>query len=125
MATFPQDILDRLRETREIDIETTRKSGETTRTTIWVVVDGDDVFVRSEFGDDGWWYRHLKARPEAVVHIGGQGDPAIAARAIAADDADSIDRCSSAIRAKYGSGRSVDMMIRPEVLHATLRLEPA
>ena len=125
MATYPPDVLAQLRETREIEIETTRKNGETSRAIIWVVVDGDDVFVRSEYGDDGWWYRHLKVRPDAVVHVRGQDAAPIPVRAVIADDPDSIERCSLAIRSKYGSGRSVDMMIRPEVLHATVRLDPA
>jgi hypothetical protein len=125
MAAFAPDTLDQLRNAREIDIETTRKTGEKARTTIWVVVDGEDVFVRSEYGDDGWWYRHLQARPDGVVHVRGRQAAPIAVRAAHADDPDSIERCSQAIRAKYGSGRSVDMMTRPEVLHATLRLEPA
>ena len=125
MATFSEEILDRLRDAREVDIETTRKSGAKARTTIWIVVDGGDVFVRSEYGDDGWWYRHLQARPDGAVHIRGRDAAPIAVHAIQADDTNSIERCSEAIRSKYGSGRSVDMMIRPEVLHATLRLEPA
>lgn len=125
MATLPADVLDQLRDSKEIDIETTRKSGETTRTTIWVVVDGDDVFVRSEYGDDGWWYRHLKARPEAVVHVRGRQVAPMPVRAVVADDPESIERCSRGFRSKYGKGRSVDMMTRPEVLHTTVRLEPA
>ena len=126
MATFPPDVLERLRETREIEIETTRKNGETSRAIIWVVVDGEDVFVRSEFGDDGWWYRHLKVRPEAVVHVRGQQAPPVPVRAVVADDSESIERCSEAIRTKYrSSAGSVRAMLKPEVLHATVRLEPA
>jgi hypothetical protein len=125
MATFSKEILDRLRDVREIEIETTRKSGETKRTIIWLVVEGEDVFVRSEFGDDGWWYRRLKARPEAVVHLRRQTAPPIPVRAIPADDPASIERCSAAIRDKYPPGGSVNAMLKPEIVHATLRLEPA
>jgi hypothetical protein len=126
MATFPPEVLDQLRETREIEIETTRKNGDTSRAIIWVVVDGDDVFVRSEYGDDGWWYRHLKARPDAVVHIRGQKAPPIPVHAVVADDPESIERCNEAIRTKYrSSAASVRAMLKPEILHATVRLDPA
>jgi hypothetical protein len=67
MATLPPDVLARLDKVREIEIETTRKSGEHRRTIIWIVVDGDDVFVRSEYGNDGWWYRDITQRPSAVI----------------------------------------------------------
>jgi hypothetical protein len=125
MATFPPEMISRLDEVSEIEIETTRKSGEPRRTIIWVVVDGDDVFIRSEYGNDGWWYRDITARPAAVVHPrDGGGDP-IPARAIPTPDEESIDRCSAAIRRKYRPGGSVNMMTRSPALESTLRLEPA
>jgi hypothetical protein len=125
MASFPPDVLDQLRETREIEIETTRRNGETSRAIIWVEVDGDDVFVRSEYGDEGWWYQHLRARPDAVVHIRGRKAPPIPVRAVVADDPESIERCSEAIRAKYRPSSSVKAMTKAEILHATVRLDPA
>ena len=126
MATFPPEVLDQLRETREIEIETTRRNGDMSRAIIWVVVDGEDVFVRSEYGDDGWWYRHLKARPDAVVHIRGRNARPILVRAAIADDPQSIERCSEALRAKYrSSAASVRAMVKPGILHATVRLDPA
>jgi hypothetical protein len=126
MATFASDVIDRLRDVREIEIETTRKAGEKRRTTIWIAVDGEDVFVRSEYGDNGWWYRDITNRPDAVVHP-RDIDPAgsIAVRAIPAGDGDSVERCSAAIKRKYPPGSSVDVMTSPPATEATLRLEPA
>jgi hypothetical protein len=125
MASFPPDVLARLDKVREIEIETTRKSGEHRRTIIWIAVDGEDVFVRSEYGNDGWWYRHILQRPEAVVHPRDGGGEPIAVRAIHAPDQESIERCSAAIRRKYRPGGSVDMMTKSPALESTVRLEPA
>jgi hypothetical protein len=61
------------------------------------------------------------ANPEAVVHAGGES---VAVRAVQAPDAESVDRASAALRRKYGDSRSLDSMLRDDMLHATLRLEP-
>jgi hypothetical protein len=125
MATLPPDVLARLDKAREIEIETTRKSGEHRRTIVWIVVDGDDVFVRSEYGNDGWWYRDITQRPSAVVHPrDGGGDP-IPVRGVHTADKESIERCSAAIRRKYRPGGSVDLMTTSPALESTVRLEPA
>jgi hypothetical protein len=125
MATLPPDVLARLDKVREIEIETTRKSGEHRRTIIWIVVDGDDVFVRSEYGNDGWWYRDITQRPSAVIQPrDGGGDP-VPVRAVHTTDKESIDRCSAAIRRKYRPGGSVDLMTTSPALESTVRLEPA
>ena len=42
-------------------IETSMPGGVTHRTTIWAIVDGDDVFVRSYVGADARWYREAVA----------------------------------------------------------------
>jgi hypothetical protein len=124
MATFPKDVLDRLRNMSEIQIETTRKSGDKRRTIIWIVVDGDDVFVRSEYGDSGWWYRDITARPDArVIPRSGDATP-VDARAVPVSDPESIERCSNAIRAKYRSSSAIGIMTRSPALESTLRLEP-
>jgi hypothetical protein len=47
---------------REIEIETRAGGGGSThRRTIWAVVDGDDVFVRSYRGERGRWFREISA----------------------------------------------------------------
>ena len=125
MASFPDDVLDLLRDVKEIEIETVRKSGATRRTIIWIVVDDGDVFVRSEYGNDGWWYRHLLERPDAVVHPRSRDRTSIRVHAVTANDPESIERCSAAIRRKYRPGGSVDIMTRSPALESTLRLEPA
>src|SRR6476469_10989281 len=74
-----------LEATEEIEIETARPDGAAHRTTIWIVVDGDDAFIRSVNGATARWYREAVASPAVTIHA---GDRALAAQAIAAADPD-------------------------------------
>ncbi len=121
MKTWPADVRQLLDRELEVDIETTRGDGRRHRTTIWVVVDGEDAFVRSYRGDAGAWYRDVIRHPEAVLHAGGRQ---LAVRAQRADDAQSIERCSRALERKYAGDPSMPPMLRDEVLPTTLRLGP-
>jgi len=119
---FDRETLELLDRRREVRIETTRPDGRTRRTVIWIMVEGDDVFVRSVRGDRGFWYQAALDEPEKVaLLVDGRYIPA---RAVAATDEDEIARCSDGVRRKYRSGASVVAMVRPEVLNTTLRLEP-
>ena len=117
---FDEDILDALRDEDEVHIETSR-GDDVHRTIIWVVVDGDDVFVRSVRGPRGRWYRELKDSETGALVLDGRRIPVRATVA----DADAIERCSRAHRAKYRPGGSLNAMLRPETLPTTLLLEPA
>jgi hypothetical protein len=122
VASFPADVLARLDEIREVDIEAVRRDGSTHRVTVWIVVDGEDVFVRSEYGERGFWYRLLRRRPEGTLHVAGEPIPVTA---IPAADEQSIEICSAALSRKYRRSRaSLAAMLRPETLPTTLRLEP-
>jgi hypothetical protein len=108
---------------REVDIETRRGADAPVhRTTIWAVVDGEDVFVRSWRGAGARWYRELTANPVAVLHAEGGSTPV---SAVAASDPDSVARVSAGYRRKYGDSSVVDSMVRDEILDTTVRLEPA
>jgi hypothetical protein len=120
-VTFPKDVLQLLDRTQEVDIETRSASGATHRVPIWVVVSGDDVFVRSWKGSQAAWYRRLLARDGALV----AGRRRIRVRAVRATDADSVRRTSEGFRTKYRHSRSTASMVREEILDTTMRLEPA
>jgi hypothetical protein len=117
---FDQQALDALRDEDEVHIETSR-GDEVHRTIIWVVVDDDEVFVRSVRGPRGRWYRELTHSGEGALFVDGRRIPVRAKVA----DADAIERCSGALRAKYRPGGSLNSMLRPETLPTTLLLEPA
>jgi hypothetical protein len=112
----------RLETVREVDIETRRADDAPVhRTTIWVVVADGEVYVRSEYGEKGRWWRELMANPDTVVHVGGE---AIPVHAVRADDPESVERASAGYRAKYGDSSVVEYMIRDEIAPTTVRLEP-
>ena len=121
--SFTGEDLAALTAAEEIRIETQAPGGSAHRTIIWVVVEGDEVFVRSVRGERGRWFREARANPAVAIHVGKQRLPATA---IPADDPDSIDRVSAAFRAKYARfGGSLQAMLVPETLPTTIRLEPA
>jgi hypothetical protein len=111
-----------LAETEEIVIETARPGGPPHRTPIWIVVDGDDAFVRSVRGPRGRWYGEAVGDPAVTIHV---GDRALPARALPATDASSVQRASDAYARKYGEDPAMPSMLKPEILDTTLRLEPA
>jgi hypothetical protein len=103
-------------------IETVRKDGRSKHTIIWVVVDGDDAFVRSWLADRGWWYHHALDRPDQVtLHVAGRTIPV---RAVHVTDEDSIQRCTRGLETKYRNSMSTAAMVAPKVLPFTMRLEP-
>jgi len=112
--------LERIARAREVSIET-RSGDRRMRTVIWVVVDDGDVLVRSVRGEGGRWYRRAVADPDVSLVVGSDR---YRFRAISVDDPYDIERTSDALRRKYPPGRSLDSMLRPEVLETTFLLEP-
>lgn len=120
MMSFGTEDLRRLAAAQEVDIETQAPDGPVHRTTIWVVVEGDETFIRSYLGPDARWYREALANPGVAVHVDGRRLPATA---IPATDPDSVERVSNAFREKYPAGASTTAMAT-QYLDTTLRLEP-
>lgn len=120
---FDADVQNRLSKMDEIQIETRQPGANapTHRTTIWVVVAGDDVFVRSVRGNAGRWYREIKANPNAALHIDGQR---MTLRAVPVADDAMIARVSDEYRRKYRTSSEMPAMLRTDTLPTTLRLEP-
>ncbi len=120
---FNADVRNRLAQTEEIQIETRRPGAGAAahRTTIWVVVIGDDVFIRSFHGIAGRWYQEIKANPAAAVHVGGERIPV---RAMPVTNDATTEQVSDAYRQKYGNDPYLPSMVRNEILMTTLRLEP-
>ena len=120
---FDADTRNRLAQTQEIQIETRRPGANASahRTTIWVVVVGDVVFVRSVRGSAGRWYQEIMADPTTTVHIHGQQ---ILVRAVPVTDGATIARVSDEYRRKYRNDSSLPSIVRDEILPMTLRLEP-
>jgi|SRR5919108_5822719 hypothetical protein len=120
--SFSDDDRALLERIEEVEIETQAPDGPAHRTVIWVVVDGEETFIRSYRGETARWYQEALANPAVAVHADGRRLPATA---IPASDPDSIDRASSGFLHKYVGDPAVGTMVRPETLQTTLRLEPA
>jgi hypothetical protein len=119
--SFDTEELKELDSAKEVHIET-HDGGRAYRTVIWVVVDGEEVFVRSVRGEAGKWYQRALADPNVAVLARDLRVPAVA---VPAPDPDSVERVNRALRDKYRPGGSLDAMLRSEVLGTTMRLDPA
>ena len=118
---FDTNALNQLTNAEEIEIETRSPTGRTRRTTIWVVVDDNDVYVRSVRGRNGRWYQHITAKPDAAIHIDGRR---LAIHAVPVTDKALIGRVSNDYLRKYRDDPSANSMVIEEILPTTLRLEP-
>lgn len=120
--SFSAEELELLARAEEVEIETQAPDQPARRTIVWVVVDADEVFVRTYRGPDSRWYRDAVANPAVAIHVDGRRLPATA---IPATDPDSIERTSAGYKAKYATDPSMPAMLAPDVTGTTLRLEPA
>lgn len=122
-SAFSAADLARLREEREVRIETRRDAdAQVHRTVIWVVVDPRDrVLIRSYRGASARWYREALAHPEVRVQLDGR---AIEARAVPATDHDRVESCSDGFLHKYTGDPAARAMVAPELLDTTLELVP-
>ena len=115
---FDDQTLALLDRTEEIDLEA--DGGH--RTTIWIMVDGTDVYVRSVRGPEGRWYREIVKAGRGTLHVGSRRLPV---RAVGAPDEASIEACNEALRRKYTGIPGFEPMFREHTLPTTLRLTPA
>jgi hypothetical protein len=119
MAKFDLETLRKLHDCQEVAIRTAKHPGSPV--TIWVVVSGTEVFVRSVRGAKGRWYRDLANGGPATLAFNGEQ---VAVQAVPTTDAPSIGRASQEFLSKYRSSPYAASIVRPEVLETTLRLDP-
>jgi hypothetical protein len=107
---------------QEVEIETSASPDALLhRVIVWVVVDGDGVFVRSYLGPDARWYREAIANPQVALHVDGRRLPA---RAVPATDDSSVRRTSDGFNRKYAGDPGTREMTT-QYLDTTLRIDPA
>lgn len=122
IARFPADVVERLDETKVVDIETRSAKGTKHSVPIWIVVVDGVPHVRSVRGPAGRWYRELLGRGDGAVVAGGKRVPV---RATKDSSPAGIEAVSEALRRKYPrSGQSLASMLRADVLDTTVRLDP-
>jgi hypothetical protein len=122
MAGWANDELDRIGAAEELDLASVRRDGTLRNpVTMWVVRDGDDLYVRSVNGRGSFWFRGAQARHQAHIRAGGvEKDVDL----VETDDVN--DELDTAYRAKYGRRYSsiVPSIMTPEARAATLELVP-
>ncbi|MFI7501811.1 DUF2255 family protein [Streptomyces sp. NPDC049687] len=122
MTSWTNDELTRIEHAEELRMAPARSDG-TPRTPvpIWVVRDGDDLYVRSFRGSAGAWYRAARASHEGRIRSGGVDKDVTL---VEVTDPGVNDRIDTAYRTKYGRyGASyVDPMVASR--DTTLKLVP-
>jgi hypothetical protein len=124
VTSWSDDELRRIGGADELQISSRRADG-TLRpyVTIWVVRDGDELYVRSAYGAGNGWFRRARAAGAGRVRAGG------VERDVTFADADpatgpALDRAYHAKYDRYGPA-IVGTVVGESVASLTLRLSPA
>jgi hypothetical protein len=123
MSAWTSDELNKIATAEELQLASRRRDG-TLRdpVTIWVVRDGDDLYVRSMHGRSGTWFRGTQTRREGHIRAGRVD------RDVSFADADPSvnDRVDAAYRTKYRrySASIIGSVVNPDSRASTLKLVP-
>ena len=109
---------------QEVQVLTRRRDGSLRRPrTIWIVTDGDRVFIRSTNGRGADWFRGATATGSGQITARGTAYDVRFTEV--ADEAD-LTRADAAYRAKYGHYAAiVDHLEQDGPRYATLEVHPA
>ena len=131
------DVVDLLDRTPVVAIVTTRADGSPIATPIWSVVVDGTPYLRSAYGPDSWWYKHvLSGRPVASAIGDGRlaerdrtsaldlPREAVTAAYVPGDD-EVQGAIDTALAAKYPAGSALDNMVSDEARGCTLRISPS
>jgi hypothetical protein len=125
MTGWTSDELRRIEAADELEIAPLRGDGTPRKPTpIWVVRDGDSLYIRSYRGSSGAWYRVAVASHQGHIHSGGVDKDVTFADV--ADDPDLNARIDAAYRTKYGrySAAYIGPMVSHTARTTTLKLLP-
>jgi hypothetical protein len=123
MTTWTSDELGKIAGADELRIASERGDGTLgSARTIWVVRNGDDLYVRSVRGPSSVWYRGTQVRHEGHIDAGG-----VSRDVTFADPATGVaEQLDAEYRAKYHryAANIVDSVLTPQAQSATIRLVP-
>jgi hypothetical protein len=125
MTKWTTDELSRIEAADELEVAPLRHDGTLHRPVpIWVVRDGDDLYVRSYRGTEGSWYRTARTNGTGHIRSGGV-DKDITF--VAETDSGVNDRVDTAYRTKYSryGGSYVKTMVASGTRATTLKLLPS
>lgn len=123
MTTWTAEAARALTARQEVQVVTRRHDGTSRRpTTIWIVRDGDRVFVRSTNGRSAAWFRAALATGAGQVVAGRTAHEVTLVEA----EEGVLPLADAAYRAKYRPYASiVDHLVGPAPREATLEVLPA
>jgi hypothetical protein len=123
MTAWTSNELERIASADELRIAFQRPDGTlASPRTIWVVRDGDDLYVRSVNGRTSAWFRGTQASHQGHVEAGG-----VSKDVTFTDPEDSVDEeLDAAYRAKYPrySPNIVNSVLTEQARSATVKLVP-
>jgi hypothetical protein len=124
MAATSADLLRKIADSEEVDIETRRDpTSPLHRTTIWIVPTDKGVYVRSVYVK-GRWYQEALVNRNVTVRAGWRK---VAARVQRVNDSSVLRAVNAAARKKYGESwpKDADSFVRlSRQQQTTLRLIP-
>lgn len=122
MAKTLEDLLWKLAESDEVQIETRRDAKSPLhRTTVWIVPTENGVYIRSYKGRKGRWYQEALANTLVTIRVGRRK----AAARVEPEHNPRVSRAvNAAYRKKYGERwpEETKDMLKPSILPTTLRL---
>jgi hypothetical protein len=122
MAPWTNDELETVGAAEELDLASVRGDGTLRKpVTMWVVRDGEDVYVRSVNGRGSSWFRSVQARHQAHIQAGG-----VEKDVDLVETEDANDTVDTAYREKYSRlyPSIVPSIVAPKARAATLKLSP-
>ncbi|TMF12578.1 MAG: DUF2255 family protein [Chloroflexi bacterium] len=123
MSEWTSSELSRIGDAEEIQIAARRRDDTVRKpVTIWVVRDGDSLYVRSVKGPSSAWFRGTQERHEGQIRAGGVDKDVTFVNAEHAID----DKVDAAYRAKYRryAGSILNSVLTPQARSTTIKLVP-
>ena len=124
MTAWTSDELARIGDAGELTIQALSADGTLRKPLrIWVVRDGEHLYVRSYRGESGAWYRAARASRAGHIQAGSVAEDVTF---VSVTDAATYDRIDEAYRTKYRSygAAYIGAMTTPTARATTLELVP-
>jgi hypothetical protein len=125
MAAWTSDELSRIGSAEELQLASQRPDGSLrSPVTIWVVRDGDDLYVRSMNGRAGAWFQGTQSRHQGHIQAGGV-DKDVSFLDVDPDPGLN-DRIDATYRSKYRryGANIIGGVVNPESRASTIKLVP-
>lgn len=124
MANWTRDELDKIGQADELEIITLRPDGTWRKPVpVWVIREGDDLYVRSGYGDRAAWYRAARARRDGRIAVGGIEKDVRFEDAAEPALNDAIDAAYPSKYLHHGA-QWVDPVVAPNARATTIKLVP-